>query len=40
MMGQAAGIAAALASQKHMDLRQLDPRIVRREVEQRGGKLS
>ncbi len=40
MMGQAAGIAAALAAQKQIDPRKLDPQEVRRTVEERGGKLS
>lgn len=39
MMGQAAGIAAALAVQERRDPRQLDPKAVRRLVEQRGAKL-
>ena len=39
MMGQAAGIAAALAAQKGTDPRRLDPQEVRRVVEERGGKL-
>ncbi len=40
MMGQAAGIAAALAVQKQTDPRRLDPRAVRRIVGERGGKLT
>ncbi len=40
MMGQAAGIAAALAAQKQTDPRLLDPQDVRRVVEERGGKLT
>lgn len=40
MMGQAAGIAAALAAQKQIDPRKLDPQEVRRIVEERGGKLT
>ena len=39
MMGQAAGIAAALAAERQCDLRKLDPAEVRRIVEQRGAKL-
>ena len=39
MMGQAAGIAAALSVQKQTDVRQLDPHDVRRIVEERGAKL-
>ncbi|MBM3859849.1 MAG: FAD-dependent oxidoreductase [Verrucomicrobia bacterium] len=40
MMGQAAGIASAMATQKQTDPRKLDPQLVRRVVEERGGKLS
>lgn len=40
MMGQAAGIAAALAAQQQADPRRLDPLEVRRVVEERGGKLT
>ena len=40
MMGQAAGITAALSVQKQTDPRQLDPQAVRRVVEERGGKLT
>ena len=40
MMGQAAGIAAALSIQKQTDPRQLDPQAVRGVVEERGGKLA
>lgn len=39
MMGQAAGIAAALAARHGCDVRALDPAEVRRIVEERGGKL-
>jgi len=39
MMGQAAGIAAALAVEKKCDPRQLDPAAVRRLVVERGAKL-
>ena len=39
MMGQAAGIAAALAVQKKVDVRELDPGDVREVVEQRGADL-
>ena len=39
MMGQAAGIAAALAVSKHCDPRDLNPADVRREVIQRGADL-
>lgn len=39
MMGQAAGIAAALCAEKQCDLRQLDPSDVRRIVERRGARL-
>jgi hypothetical protein len=40
MMGQAAGIAAAVSTQKRCDPRQLDPADVRRIVEQRGARLA
>lgn len=40
MMGQAAGIAAAMAVEKRADVRDLDPRAVRAVVEQRGAKLA
>ncbi|MHC4622853.1 MAG: FAD-dependent oxidoreductase [Planctomycetota bacterium] len=40
MMGQAAGIAAAMSARKRCDPRQLDPAEVRRIVEQRGAKLA
>ena len=40
MMGQAAGIAAALSVQKQTEPRQLDPQAVRRMVEGRGAKLA
>lgn len=40
MLGQAAGIAAALAVQNNTSPRQLDPLLVRRMVEERGAKLS
>jgi ribulose 1,5-bisphosphate synthetase/thiazole synthase len=40
MMGQAAGIAAALSVRKRCDPRQLDPADVRRIVEQRGARLA
>ena len=40
MMGQAAGIAAALAARGGSDPRRLDAREVRREVEKRGARLS
>lgn len=40
MMGQAAGIAAALAARQQTDPRRLDPLLVRRIVEERGGKLA
>jgi len=39
MMGQAAGIAAAMAIQRDCDLRDLDPREVRKMVEARGARL-
>ena len=39
MMGQAAGIAAALAVQQSCDPRELDPAEVRKVVEERGAKL-
>jgi len=39
MMGQAAGIAAALCVEWRADPRHLEPRMVRRIVEERGGKL-
>ena len=39
MMGQAAGIAAALAVRKSCDPRELDPADVRKVVEARGAKL-
>ena len=39
MMGQAAGVAAALSVQSGCDPRQLDPREVRRIVEERGANL-
>jgi hypothetical protein len=40
MMGQAAGIAAALAAQRRCDPRDLDPREVRKIVESRGAELA
>ena len=40
MLGQAAGIAAALAVQHRCDVRDLDPQEVRRIVERRGAKLA
>ena len=40
MMGQAAGIAAAMAVEKRADVRNLDPRAVRAVVEQRGAMLA
>jgi hypothetical protein len=40
MMGQAAGITAALSVRKQTDPRQLDPQAVRRIVEDRGAKLA
>lgn len=40
MMGQAAGIAAALAVERGCDPRQLDPAEIRRVVERRGGDLT
>lgn len=40
MMGQAAGIAAALSAQKQTDPRKLDPRAVRRIIEERGARLA
>jgi hypothetical protein len=40
MMGQAAGIAAALAAERRCDLRTLDPAEVRRIVAKRGADLS
>jgi hypothetical protein len=39
MMGQAAGIAAAMAAARGCDVRDLDPGEIRKAVEQRGGKL-
>jgi hypothetical protein len=39
MMGQAAGIAAALCVEKGCQLRRLDPADVRRTVEKRGADL-
>lgn len=39
MMGQAAGIAAALAAQRNTDVRAVDPTEVRRIVEERGANL-
>jgi hypothetical protein len=39
MMGQAAGIAAAMAAGKKCDPRDLNPADVRRVVEQRGAQL-
>lgn len=39
MMGQAAGIAAALSAQKRCDPRRLDPPDVQRVVKERGGRL-
>ena len=40
MMGQAAGIAAAMCVEKKCDPRELDYAEVRRVVERRGGELS
>jgi len=40
MMGQATGIAAALAAQRHCEVRSIDPLEVRRIVEERGAKLA
>lgn len=40
MMGQAAGIAAALSVQKQCDVRKLDPQAVRRIIEERGARLA
>ena len=40
MMGQAAGIAAALSVQKQCDPRSLDPQAVRRIIEERGARLA
>lgn len=40
MMGQAAGIAAALAAQRKCDVRSIDPLEVRRAVEERGANLA
>jgi hypothetical protein len=40
MMGQAAGIAAAMSTQKRCDPRQLDPADVRKIVERRGARLA
>ena len=40
MMGQAAGIAAAMSVEKNCNPRQLDPAEVRKEVETRGGELA
>jgi hypothetical protein len=40
MMGQAAGIAAAMSVHRACDVRALDPRDVRRIVEERGGRLA
>ena len=39
MMGQAAGIAAAMAAAASCDVSQLDPNDVRQVVQQRGGQL-
>ena len=39
MMGQAAGITAAMAAQESTEVRSLDPADIRRTVEERGGKL-
>jgi hypothetical protein len=39
MMGQAAGIAAAMSAAKNCDPRDLDPANVRKEVERRGAGL-
>ncbi len=40
MMGQATGIAAALAAQRHCEVRSIDPLEVRRIVEERGAVLA
>jgi len=40
MMGQAAGITAAMAAGRKCGVRDLDPQIVRREVERRGAELA
>jgi len=40
MMGQATGIAAALAAQRDCEIRSIDPLEVRRIVEDRGAKLA
>ncbi len=40
MLGQAAGIAAALGLQKQCDVRKLDPQTVRRIIEERGARLA
>ena len=39
MMGQAAGIAAAMAAQQDTEVRSLDPADIRRTVQERGGEL-
>lgn len=39
MMGQAAGIAAALSVQRQTDPRRLEPQGVRRIIEERGARL-
>ena len=40
MMGQAAGIAAALAAQRNCEVRSIDSKEVRQIVEERGARLA